>query len=206
VDQPATGVVYWPIAIDDGNGDGLIMTRTMSYVIRSPRVGTPALMDEVRAAVWSVNPNLPLASVQTLDELLRRSLARTSFTLAMLGIAAAVSLLLGLVGIYAVTSYVVARRTPEFGIRIALGANRGDVVGLVLRHGAVVTGIGILAGLAAAVGLTRMMAALLYGVDPLDPITYAVVTIAVAATAMAASLLPAWRASGVDPMNALRVE
>jgi len=206
IDQPATSVVYLPMIVADFHGEAIRVPRTMAYVIRSPRVGTPALMDEVRSAVWSVDPDLPLAEVQTLEEILRRSLARTSFTLVMLGVAASVSLLLGLVGIYAVTSYAVSRRSAEFGVRVALGARPEDVIGLVLKHGAVVIGIGILTGLAAAVGLTRLMAALLYGVTPLDPVTYAMVTAAVAATALLASLVPARRAAGVDPVTALRAE
>jgi len=206
IDQPPTSVVYWPMVISDFHGEDLRVPRTMSFVIRSRRVGNASLMDELQAAVWSVDPDLPVASVRTLDEILRRSMARTSFTLIMLGIAAAVSLLLGLVGIYAVTSYVAARRTSEFGIRIALGARPLDVISLVVRHGAVMAGIGILTGLAAAAMLARLMAALLFGVEPLDPITFSSVAIVVAATAMAAMLLPAWRVAGVDPMHALRME
>jgi predicted permease len=206
IDQPATAVVFYPMVIAGFHGEEIRVPRTMSYVVRSRRVGTPALMDDLKAAVWSVNPNLPLADVQTLDEILLRSLARTSFTLVLLGIAAAVSLLLGLVGIYAVTSYAVSRRTPEFGIRVALGAQQSDVIGLVVTRGAVVIGVGILAGLVAAVGLTRLMAAMLFGVTPLDPVTYVTVTVAVAATALVASLVPARRAAGVDPMTALRAE
>ena len=206
VDQPATPAVYWPMVLEDFEDNEIWVPRTMSYVVRSQRVGTPALMEDVKNAVWSVNPNLPLASVQALDDILHRSLARTSFTLVMLGIAASVSLLLGLVGIYAVTSYAVSRRTPEFGLRVALGAQQADVVGLVVKQGALVIGIGILTGLAASVGLTRLMAALLYGVTPLDAVTYVTVTVAVAATALLASFVPARRAAGVDPVAALRAE
>jgi hypothetical protein len=206
VDRPATPVVYWPMVLENFEGEEIWVPRTMSYVIRSPLVGTPSLMADVKAAVWSVNPDLPVADPQTLEEILRRSLARTSFTSVMLGISAAASLLLGLVGVYAVTSYAVSRRIPEFGIRFALGAQREDVVGLVVRQGAVVIGIGILIGLAAAVGLTRLMGALLYGVKPLDPITYATVTVTVTAAALLASFVPARRAATVDPAAALRAE
>ena len=113
---------------------------------------------------------------------------------------------MGLVGVYAVTSYAVSRRIPEFGVRFALGAQRGDVVGLVVRKGAVVIGIGILIGLAAAAGLTRLMGALLYGVKPLDPITYIMVTVTVTAAALLANYVPARRAAAVDPATALRAE
>jgi ABC-type antimicrobial peptide transport system permease subunit len=124
----------------------------------------------------------------------------------MLSIAAGVALLLGIVGIYGVISYVATQRTREIGIRIALGAARRDVSRLFLRHGLVLAGIGIAAGIAAAAGLTRVMAALLFGVSAFDPVTYAVVSVGLGATALVASYLPAARAARVDPAVALRWE
>jgi ABC-type antimicrobial peptide transport system permease subunit len=153
-----------------------------------------------------VNPNLPVASVRTLEEIRLDSMAQTSFALVMLSIAAGVALLLGIVGIYGVISYVATQRTREIGIRIALGAARHDVSGLFLRHGLMLAGIGIGAGIAAAVGLTRVMAALLFGVSAFDPVTYAVVSVGLGTTALLASYLPAARAARVDPAVALRWE
>jgi predicted permease len=206
LDQEATDVVFWPVVLEGFWGSEIWSPRSMSYVIRSPRVGAASLLTEVRQAVWSVNSNLPLANVQTVDEILGRSMARTSFTMTMLGIAAAVALLLGTVGIYGVTSYAVTQRTREIGVRMALGARQGDVIRLVLQHGLVLALLGVLAGTAAAVGLTRLMSALLYGVSPVDPMTYGAVAIALAAISLLASFLPARRAAGVDPIEALRWE
>ena len=203
VDQEATAIVYWPMAIADFWGEELFVPRSMAFAVRSPRVGSESFLEEVRAAVWSVNPRLPLAQVRTLDEILARSLARTSFTLVMLGIAAATALLLGGVGIYGVTAYSVAQRSREIGVRMALGARRSDVSRLVLRQGLALAGIGVVVGLGAAVGLTRLMSALLYGVAPLDPPTFAAAGLAAALLALAASWLPARRAARVDPVETL---
>lgn len=203
VDQDATKAVYWPLAIEEFWDQELFVPRTVAYVIRSPRVGQPGLLDEVRSAVWSVNPRLPIAQVQTLDEILDRSMARTSFTLVMLAIAAATALLLGGVGIYGVTSYVVAQRSREIGIRMALGARRGDVSKLVLRHGLSLAAAGAAVGLVAAVGLTRLMSAVLFGVEPFDPATFAAGGVGAALLAVTASWLPARRAARVDPVGTL---
>jgi len=203
VDQAATAVVYWPLAIANFWDEELFVPRSVAYVIRSPRVGSQSLLDEVRAAVWSVNPNLPLARVLTLDEILGRSMARTSFTLVMLAIAAVAALLLGGVGIYGVTSYVVAQRNREIGVRMALGARRGDVSRLVLRQGLVLAAFGVTVGLVSAVGLARLMAALLYGVEPVDPVTFVVAGVGAACLALSASWFPARRAAAVDPVEVL---
>ena len=203
VDHDAVATVYWPLAIADFWDQDLFVPRSVAYTIRSPRVGTAGLLDDVRRAVWSVNPRLPLAQVRTMEEILARSTARTSFTLVMLAIAAITALLLGGVGIYGVTSYVVAQRNREIGVRMALGAQRGDVSRLVLRHGLALAAAGIVVGLAGAAGLTRLMAALLYGVEPLDLVTFAAAGCGVALLALSASWLPARRAARIDPTETL---
>ncbi len=210
VAQDPVQVIYWPMVLEDfwaEMRDGApFVPQTMWYVIRSPRVGTGSFLPDLRDAVWSVNPNLPLASVRTMDDLLRGSMARTSFTLVMLAIAALVSLLLGTVGVYGVVSYVVSQRTREIGVRIALGASTGKVTTMVLRFGAVLAGVGVVVGVGAAFGLTRLMTGLLYGVSAVDPTTFAAVALCLAAVTLVASYLPARRASRVDPMEALRAE
>ena len=169
--------------------------------------GDPTLLlPQIREAVWSVNPNLPVARVATLEELVADSMGRTSFTLVMLAIAAGVALFLGSVGIYGVISYIVAQRTREIGVRMAMGAERSDVSGMVLRQALVLSAAGVLIGLVAAAGLTRLMASLLYGVSPMDPITLGSVSVALASVAVLASWLPARRAASVDPVVALRSE
>ena len=151
-----------------------------------------------------MNPNLPLANVRTVREIYDRSMARTSFTLVMLGIAAAMALLLGLVGIYGVIAYSVTQRTREIGIRMALGATQDRVRGLFVRHGLVLAGIGVLCGIATAIPLTRLMTALLFEVSPLDPLTYVAVAVLLVASALLATYLPARRAALVEPVEALR--
>jgi predicted permease len=199
LNQPATPMVYWPML------NGIYGTRTIAYAVRSSRVGTPAFLRELQQAVWSVNPNVPLANVLTLDEIQAESMAQTSFVMVMLAIAASVALLLGVVGIYGVIAYIATQRTREIGIRIALGAQTGDVRRLFLRHGLVLTGTGIALGVGASLALTRVMSALLFGVSPMDPVTYAAVSLALAAVALLATWLPARRASRTDPIVALRV-
>ncbi len=133
-------------------------------------------------------------------------MARTSFTLVMLGIAAAVALALGIVGIYGVISYVVSQRTREIGVRMALGADRRDVSRMVLRQAMILAAVGVVIGLVAAAGLTRLMSSLLFGVEPTDPVTFGVVAALLIAVALVASYLPALRASRTDPLEALRFE
>jgi len=133
-------------------------------------------------------------------------MAQTSFALVMLSIAAAVALLLGIVGIYGVISYIVTQRTREIGIRMALGAAQRDVSALFLRHGLILSAIGIALGVAGAAGLTRLMSSMLFGVSALDSVTYVAVALGLGATALLASYLPAARASRVDPSVALRFE
>src|SRR5205823_3760612 len=136
-----------------------------------------SFLKEVRQAVWSVNPNLPLADVHTLDHYYRRSMARTSFTLVMLGVAGSMALLLGVVGLYGVIAYSVSQRTREIGIRMALGAQQPSLTHMFLRHGLLLTGVGIVFGLVSAAILMRLMSSLLFNVNPVDPITYASVSL-----------------------------
>ena len=156
--------------------------------------------------MWSVNPNLPLARVRTLAQIYDESMAQTSFVLVIVGIAAAVTLLLGLVGIYGVIAYIVSQRRREVGIRMALGAHSGEVQRMFIGRGMILTAIGLVVGLAASAGLTRLLAALLFGVSPFDPVTYSTVVVGLAAVAFVATWLPARQATRIDPMIALRSE
>jgi putative ABC transport system permease protein len=206
VNQKAPTIVCWPLLLDNFNGDEVAMQRTYAYMIRSQRTGTQGFVSEIGQAVWSVNPNLPLANVRTLQEVYSRSLARTSFTLVMLAIAGAMALLLGVAGIYGVISYSVTQRTREIGIRIALGARREEVTRMFVGHGLRLAVIGAACGLAASFALMRLMSALLFAVSPADPATYAAVTLSLVLAAVLASYLPALRATTVDPVDALRAE
>jgi predicted permease len=205
VGEEATATMYWPM-LHSVWSEEVSVRRTMGYAIRTKRINNPTLLQEVREAVWSVNSNLPLANVQTLEEILEGSMARTSFTLVMLAVAAGVALLLGAVGIYGVISYAVSQRTREIGIRMAIGARQEDVSRLFVRYGLLLTAVGVVVGIAAAVGLTRLMSALLFGVSPLDPVTYVAVAVTLGTIAFLASYVPARRASSVDPVVALRWE
>ena len=206
VTRPPTTIVYWPMKMKDFWEAGVFAQRSMAYVIRTPRLRDPNFLREVQQAVWTVNPNLPLARVQTLQEIYDDSMAETSFTLVILGIAASVTLLLGLVGIYGVIAYIVSQRRREVGIRMALGAHGGDVQRMFLTRGLMLTGIGLVVGLAAAAGLMRVMSSLLFGVNPFDPITYAAVVAGLGVVALVATWLPARQATRIDPMLALRSE
>jgi predicted permease len=200
LNQPATAIVYWPMLNE------VYRWRTMSYVVRSPRVGTPGFVGELEKAVWSVNRNLPLSNPQTLEAIQAQSMAQTSFALVMLSIAAAVALLIGVVGIYGVIAYAATQRTREIGLRMALGAQVSSVRQLFLRQGLSLTAAGIAVGIGVAVVLTRVMSAFLFGVGSTDPLTYAVVAAVIAAVATVATYLPAYRASLVDPVVALRAD
>ncbi len=218
VSQPAPTVIFWPMAMNRPAGlfpgspnqraDGLFVRRVMTFAVRTSRPGPLSLLPEVREAVRAVNPNLPVYEERTLDDILAQSpaMARTSFISVMLAIAAAVALALGVVGIYGVISYIVSQRTREIGVRMALGADRRGVRRMVLRQGMILAGIGVVVGLVAAVGLTRLMSSLLYGVEATDPVTFGVVAALLTAVALLASYLPALRASRTDPLEALRFE
>lgn len=200
VSHPATAIVYWPMLNDT------YPRRNLAYAVRSERVGQPAFLRELQQAVWSVNPQLPLAAAQTLDVIQATSMAQTTFATTMLGIAASVALILGVVGIYGVIAYLAAQRTREIGIRMALGAQVTDVRAMFLRHGLWLTGGGIALGIVVALVLTRVLSALLFGVGTTDPVTYIAVSVVLGAVALLATYVPARRASRVDPVIALRAD
>jgi predicted permease len=207
VHAPAPPAVYWPATGESPYRPAVPnVTRTVAFVIRSSQAGTEGLLTQVRQAVWSVNASLPLASVRTMQEVYDQSMARTSFTLVMLAIAGAMALVLGVVGIYGVISYAVSQRTREIGIRLALGVQPGELKTMFVRHGLTLACVGVVIGLAAATGLTRLMSSLLFGISPLDPMTYVAVPVFLVIAAILASYLPARRAAAMDPVEALRAE
>jgi ABC-type antimicrobial peptide transport system permease subunit len=206
VQEKTPAIAYYPLLMNEFQSSSVLVQRRVWYIIRSRRAGSQGLLADVRQAVWSINPNLPLASVRTLQEIYDKSLARTSFTLVMLAIAATMALLLGTVGLYGVIAYSVSQRTREIGIRMALGAQRRDTMRLVLGEGMMVTLIGLIFGLASSLGLTRFLSSLLFGVTATDPLTFAGVAVLLAVVALAACYIPARRAVRVDPMLALRYE
>jgi putative ABC transport system permease protein len=176
-----------------------------SLAIRSS--GRPEnLTGAVRAQMRELDPDLPLTQVRPMTEVVARSVWQQRLYTVLFGVFAAVALILATVGIYGVMSYAVTQRTREIGLRMALGAQKQDVLKLVVGHGVVITAIGIGAGLAAAVGLTRLMSSLLFGVTATDPITFAAVSVVLAGVALGACFVPALRAAKVDPMEALRYE
>jgi predicted permease len=206
VQQKAPAAAYYPLLMKNFDGNPSVVVRTVSYIVRSKRAGSRSLLADVQQAVWSMNATLPLGNVRTLEEIYDKSLARTSFTLVMLAIAGAMALLIGLVGIYGVISYSVSQHLREIGIRVALGAGRGELARLFVTHGFVLALIGVGCGLAGAIALTRFLASLLFGVNPLDPLTYAAVSLGLLIASLAASYIPTRRALGVDPIDALRAE
>jgi ABC-type antimicrobial peptide transport system permease subunit len=206
VNRKAPSIVFWPTMMPQFWGNEMFVSRSVVYAIRSNRAGSEAFLKEVREAVWAVNRNLPVAGVRTVDDIYRGSMARTSFTLVMLAVAGAMAMLLGIVGIYGVMSYAVSQRTREIGVRVALGAQHGQVKRMFVRHGLLLASIGAALGLAAAAGLMRLMSSLLFEVKPLDPLTYLTVSAGLIAAAVAASYLPARKATVIDPVAALRAE
>ena len=177
----------------------------MTLVVRA-RDDAGALTAAVRRAVWSVDKNQPIVRVATMDALVAASASERRFALLVFEAFALAALVLAAAGLYGVLSGSVAERTREIGVRAALGASRGSLLGLVVRQGMTLTGLGVAIGVAGAVGATQAIAALLFGVSPLDPLTYLGVIAILAVVALCASAVPAWRAMRVDPASALRAE
>jgi predicted permease len=203
VDQRAPAIVYWPVFTV---GPWLFPPHSVTFAVRSSRAGTQAFLEEIEEAVSSVNGDLPVAAPRTMQEIYSKSLARTSFTLLMLGIAAAMAFALGIIGIYGVISYAVSQRTREIGIRMALGAPKGELRMMFVRSALTLTGVGIVIGLGAAFAVSRLMTTLLFGVSPLDPVSFAAVPLILAVAAALASFLPASRAAAVNPVDALKAD
>jgi predicted permease len=207
VQEKAPATVYWPPLMANMYGPGPVAPiRGVTFVIRSDRAGTESFLNQVRQAVWSVNASLPVTAVTTMREIYAKSLARTSFTLVMLAISGAMALVLGIVGIYGVIAYAVSQRRREIGIRLALGAQQGELKRMFVGYALGLAGVGVAIGLIAAAGLMRLMKSLLFGISPLDPLTYAAVPVVLVAAAALASYLPARRAAAVDPVTTLRME
>jgi predicted permease len=204
--KDAPTIAYWPILMNHFESDDENVRREVLYAIRSSRAGSESLMNDVRRAVWSVDANLPLFKFRTQEYFYSRSMARTSFTLVMLGVAAALALLLGLVGLYGVIAYSASQRRREIGIRIALGAQRSAVTAMFVRQGLWMAGAGVACGLVVALAATRLLRSLLFHVSPMDPLTYGCAALALCAAGALASYIPSRRTASVDPVEALRAE
>lgn len=194
----APAAVYTPLAQTPSPGSEVLLVRSS----RDPAT----LAGAARAAIHEVDPQLAVFGVEPMQDTVGRSLSRQRFTMLLLGAFAVVAIVLAAVGVHGVLSYVVSRRTPEMGVRMALGASRGNVIGLVAGQGAKLAVLGLGIGLALAFVASRLLGSLLYGVTPTDPATFAAVAGAVFAIAMLATVLPARRATGIAPVEALRHE
>jgi len=165
-----------------------------------------SLATSIRDAIWAVDKDQPVANVDTMDHIVSEAIARQRFSMLLLGIFAALALILAAVGIYGVMSYSVAQRIHEIGIRMALGARRTDVLKMIVNQGLKLVSIGMMLGLAAAFLLTRVLQSLLFGISATDPVTFFVISLVLLAVAILASYLPALRATKVDPIIALRAQ
>jgi len=204
--EAAPAFVYWPVMMENFGGSALSSTPAINMVIRSDEAGRESLLNGVHNAVWSVNSSMPVFLVRTMKDLYDASMARTSFALIMLAIAAAMALALGVIGIYGVIAFIVAQRSREIGIRLALGAAPSQLKRMFVWQGLVLTAVGAGAGLVTAIALTQWMSSLLFGVERLDPPTYAAVLGVLAMAAAMASYVPARRAAAVDPVETLIAE
>jgi putative ABC transport system permease protein len=179
---------------------------TQTTIVIETDVEPRSIAPGVQAAVWAIDPGLPVSPIRTMDEILADEVVGPRFAATLVGLFALLALVVATVGVYAVLSFAVARRARELGVRIALGARRGRVFGLVLGRGLLLVGSGLVAGLAGAAVGAHYVSALLFGVTPGDPATYAMTAVTVLAVSVAASAIPARRATRIDPISALRTE
>lgn len=207
VDKEAPPSMYWPILtfeIDGNPAEGV--RRKVAFAMRSQRTGSDSFDKDVRFAVRSVAPNLPPFDMRSLNSYYTQSMAHTSFMLVILAIAAGMALLVGAVGLHGMIAYSVVLRRREIGIRMAMGAQRRDALRLVVRDGLILAFVGIAIGIGAALGFTRFLSSLLYGIKPADPLTFAAVSLFIVAVAFFASYAPGRAAATVDPARTLRNE
>lgn len=197
--EAGEAIVYFPLT---GPAPQAWAIGTPAYVVKSPRAG--AMIKEVRDLVKQVAPEAPVYREFTMEFLAHRSMVQLSFTMLTLGVVSVLALLLGAIGLYGVLSYVVAERTREIGVRMALGATSGTVQRQVVSQGTKVVLVGVVLGIAAAFAATRLLGALLFDVKPVDPIVFTAMALGMLGVGMLASYMPARRASGVDPIEALR--
>jgi predicted permease len=202
----APSTAYFPVLTESMFNVPVVGTPSVAFAIRSERAGVSTLVEEIRRAVRSVSASVPVAQERTMRDLYAASLARTSFTMVLLGVAAAMALALAVVGIYGVLAYVVSQRTREIGIRVALGARPGQLEQMFLRQGLVLAGVGLVVGTVTAIALGRWIASLLFGVGPFDVVAYAAALGVSVLTATLASYVPARRAATIDPIETLRAE
>ena len=206
-DAPAPAIVYWPTMSANLYGPGpLNSVRGVAFVIRSQRAGAESYLQEVQQAVRQINDELPVSGLRTMREIDSRSLARASFTLTMVGIAAALALALGVIGIYGVISYSVSQRMREMGIRIALGAQKSELRWLFVRSALVLTGIGVVIGLCAAAAVAQLMRALLFGIHPLEHPSFAMMALVLVAAAAVAIYWPVSRIFAINTADVLKAE
>jgi predicted permease len=198
IDKPAGNELFFPYRQVGGMANGLLLVRSK---------GDPhELARAVRAAIANIDPALPVAQIRTFEDILGTANARPRFLTILLALFSGVALALAALGIYGVMSYLVEQRTNEFGIRMAIGAQQGDVLWLVMRQGITLGVIGVAAGALGAIGLTRFLRGLLFNVDAMDPSTFLAMAAALTAVVLLACFLPARRATLVDPLSALRYE
>jgi len=210
LDQPPDEIIYVPLVVALGASrpgvpDRRWTPREVAFIVRTDR-DVATIAPRVEAAVRAIDPSVPTYGARAMTEIVAQASARTSFTLALLGIASTLALVLGAVGIYGVISYVVSLRTREIAIRMALGARPQDVRRMVSRQAASVAAVGIVVGLVGALALMRLLRALLFGVSPTDPVALAGAAVLLIAVSAAASWIPARRAASLDPAQALRAE
>jgi predicted permease len=204
LDRDEPGGAYWPIYLEEFVGFPWMVRRSLSYAVHIEGTDPLVVLPAIRQAVWSVDPSLPLADVQTMEDRLHRSTSRTAFVLTLLGVAGAIALVLGAIGTYGVLAHAVTSRRREIGVRMALGAGTRQVRWLVMRYAGGLAVAGVVVGLGAALGLTRFLASVVFAVRVHDPATHATAIAVLLGAALLAGWLPAVRASRVDPNTTLR--